>query len=59
MRISAIIDRIEDGYAFLLSKDYDLEIRIPVTGHNSKYTEGDSVSLVIKNDGSVEDTYTR
>ncbi|MFZ5986789.1 MAG: hypothetical protein ACOYWZ_06665 [Bacillota bacterium] len=54
MVINAIVDRIENGYAVLLSNDCGLEISIPVEAGESEYVEGESVSLIIDDDGLVK-----
>lgn len=55
MVINAVVDRIEDGYAVLLSHDCGLEISIPVETGEREYIQGENISLVIENDGSIRD----
>jgi hypothetical protein len=54
MIINAFVDRIENGIAVLLSSDMGIEISIPVPVGEGKFSEGDSVSLIIESDGSVK-----
>ena len=54
MIINAFVDRIENGIAGLLSSDMGIEISIPVPVGEGKFSEGDSVSLIIESDGSVK-----
>lgn len=53
MTINAIVDRIENGYAILMSREIDIEISIPVD-EDTKYTKGETLSLIIDNDGSIK-----
>lgn len=50
MVISAVVDRIEDGNAILLSEGIGIEISIPVNSMDYTYNKGDMVSLSIDND---------
>ncbi len=50
MVISAVVDRIEDGNAILLSEGIGIEISIPVNSMDCTYNKGDMVSLSIDND---------
>ncbi len=50
MVISAVIDRIEDGNAILLSEGIGIEISIPVKLINNTYNKGDKISLSIDED---------
>lgn len=50
MVISAVVDRIEDGNAILLSEGIGIEISIPVNSMDFTYNKGDMVSLSIDND---------
>lgn len=48
MVIKAVVDRIEDGVAVLLSDDFGMEISIPLDSTNVLYNKGDSVSLTLE-----------
>jgi len=50
MVISAVVDRIEDGNAILLSEGIGIEISIPVNFTNNTYNKGDVISLTIDKD---------
>ena len=47
MVIKAVIDRIEDGNAILLSYELGIEICIPVDMIDGEYGEGETLSLTI------------
>lgn len=55
MVIDAVVKRIEEGHAVLVSDDCGLEISIPVKEGQREYMKGENVSLIIDNDGSVKD----
>jgi hypothetical protein len=50
MVISAVVDRIEDGNAILLSEGIGIEISIPVNSIDNTYNKGDMVSVSIDKD---------
>lgn len=54
MIIDTMVKRIEDGYAVLVSDDCGLEVSIPVKKGQRAYMKGESISLIIENDGSVK-----
>ena len=47
MEINAVIDRIENGYAVLLSEDIGIEISIPEENIIDTYHMGDRLVLTI------------
>lgn len=47
MTITVIIDKIENGSAYLLSQDMGLEICIPLDSIDNKYKEGEIISLTL------------
>lgn len=54
MNITATIDRIENGMAVLLSKEFGIEISIPEHLVNGLYNKGEVISLTIDKDGNIE-----
>ncbi|GAE89086.1 hypothetical protein [Acetivibrio straminisolvens] len=54
MFIDAVVKRIENGYAVLVSDDCCLEVSIPVKEGETMYMKGENVSLIIDNDGTVK-----
>lgn len=54
MVIKAIVDRIEDGNAILLSNEIGLEISIPVDTMSILCNKGDTVTLTLDNAQSLE-----
>lgn len=54
MIINAIIDRIENGTAFLLSTETGIEVSIPADIISGRCNEGDLISLTFdKNNNAV------
>ena len=53
MVITAIIDRIEDGHAILLSEEIGIEISIPVDTVKGVYNQGELLSLTIDKSGNI------
>ena len=48
MEIKAVVDRIENGYAILKSEEYLMEISIPASTSDKKYTKGENLTLSIQ-----------
>ncbi|HEY9061592.1 MAG TPA: hypothetical protein VIO64_13955 [Pseudobacteroides sp.] len=53
MEISAVVDRIENGNAVLLSEDMGIEISIPEENIINTYCMGDRLTLTINGDFHV------
>lgn len=53
MVITAIIDRIEDGHAILLSDEIGIEISIPADRVKGVYNQGELLSLTIDKSGNI------
>jgi hypothetical protein len=51
--IDAVVKRIENGYAVLVSDDCGVEVSIPVRECEGMYMKGENVSLIIDNGGSI------
>ena len=53
MIINAIVDRIENGNAILLSNEMSVEISIPVHFADGAFNEGEILSLTIDSKGKI------
>jgi hypothetical protein len=53
MEISAVVDRIENGNAVLLSEDMGIEICIPEENIINTYSRGDKLTLTINGDFDI------
>lgn len=53
MEISAVIDRIENGNAVLLSEDMGIEISIPEENIINTYCMGDKLTLTINGEFDI------
>lgn len=52
MSFIGIVDRIEDGMAYIVMEDGMFEISVPVKLlKNTQYKEGDSIKILIENNG--------
>jgi hypothetical protein len=54
MNITAVVDRIENGMAILLSKEFDIEISIPEKVVKGLYNKDEAISLTIDKNGNIE-----
>lgn len=54
MVITAVVDRIEDGNAILLSDEIGVEISVPIGVIEGTYSEGERLSLIIDNHGEIK-----
>jgi hypothetical protein len=54
MVITAIIDRVEDGNAILLSEEAGIEISVPIDVIEGMYREGERISLTIDRNGNIK-----
>lgn len=50
MTITAVVDRIENGNAILLSDEIDIEISIPVDMMQGTYDKGEIIILTLDDD---------
>ncbi|KNY25221.1 DUF3006 family protein [Pseudobacteroides cellulosolvens] len=53
MEINAVVDRIENGNAVLLSEDMGIEISIPEENIINTYHMGDRLTLTINGDFDI------
>ncbi|MDQ2085269.1 hypothetical protein RBH29_02310 [Herbivorax sp. ANBcel31] len=53
MIIKAIFDRIENGFAVLLPDNLGIEINIPVSKWKNNCQRGESVSIMIYDNGAL------
>lgn len=54
MNISAVVDRIENGKAILLSNEFGIEISIQANLILGQFKEGEVISLTIDKNGNIE-----
>lgn len=51
MKITAVVDRIENGVAVLAAQEFEAEFQVPEEMVAEEYRRGEVITLVLNNDG--------